>query len=106
MSYAWWAAQPLFIVRSVRGGLPAQSIATSLRLSGCEGLTQATPADDDARDGEQKSEGAEPDDQAVAQPRMRDKNRQIQRVQRAVEPAISPPRRIQSLQQIAVGAID
>src|SRR6478752_9310475 len=106
MSYAWQSAQPLFIVRSVSGILPAQRIATSPRRSGCEGRTQAAPADDDARDGEQKAEGAEPDDQAVAQQRMRDEDRKIQRVQRAVEPAIGPPRWIQPLQQIAVGAVD
>src|SRR3954451_17029167 len=37
---------------------------------------------------------------------MRDEDRKIQRVQRAVEPAIGPPRRTQPLQQIAVGAVD
>src|SRR3954451_10834383 len=76
------------------------------RLSGREGRTQAAPADDDARDGEQKAKGAEPDDQAVAQQRGRDESRKIQRLQRAVEPAIGPPRWIQPLQQIAVGAVD
>src|SRR3954462_4864585 len=37
---------------------------------------------------------------------MRDEDRKIQRVKRAVEPAIGSPRRIQPLQQIAVGAVD
>src|SRR4051812_17262372 len=95
MSYAWQSAQLLFIVRSVSGGFTPSTHRD-----------EAAPADDDARDGEQKAEGAEPDDQAVAQQRMRDQDRKVQRVQRAVEPAISPPRRIQPLQQIAVGAVD
>lgn len=67
---------------------------------------QAPPGDDNTGQGEHEAERAEPDDQDVAQTRMCDEDRKVERMQPAIKPAISPPRRIQSLQDVAVGTVD
>ena len=81
---------------------PTSLIVTAL----CARASQSPPADDYAGQAESKSTGAQQHDGHVVQSGALDERREIERVQRAIRPAVDAARRVEFFNDTAVGAVD
>jgi hypothetical protein len=67
---------------------------------------QSTPTDHDSAEAERQADDAQHNDQQRAHGRRRQQRRKVERMQRAVEPAISAPRGIELLDRDAAGRVN